>query len=62
LKKYGRGRGLKYCHLHSVTLLTADRKKISPSIALRTLWNVGRQLVGRPVTREELGFWYKPDR
>jgi hypothetical protein len=43
-------------------MLTADRKDFTAGDAVRTVWNVLRQFAGRPVTREQLGFWYKPDR
>lgn len=62
LKKHGRKDGRKYKHLHSVTLLVSDRKKITFRQSAKTVWHVLRQLAGRPTTREQLDFWYNPDR
>jgi glycosyltransferase involved in cell wall biosynthesis len=62
LRREARRQGLRFCNLNSVRLLTKDRKKPSVRESLRTMWHVFRQLVGRQVTKEELSFWYDPDR
>jgi glycosyltransferase involved in cell wall biosynthesis len=62
LRRDARKHGLKYCNLSSVRLLTADRKEVSFVGIAKTLWHVSRQLLGRKVTRDQLRFWYFPDR
>jgi glycosyltransferase involved in cell wall biosynthesis len=62
LRRDGRKHGLKFCNLNSVRLLTKDRKRVTVKEGVLTAWHVFRQLLGRRVTKEELGYWYKPDR
>jgi len=62
LKKHGRKTRRKYKNLHSVVLRVSDRKKVTFGQGLKTVWHVLRQLAGRPTTREQLSFWYNPDR
>lgn len=62
LKKFGRNQGLKYSHLNSVRLVTRDRKRVSIFYALKNLWHAVRLAIGRKVTREQLSYWYNPNR
>jgi len=62
LKREARRLGLQFCNLKSVELLTEDRKRPSVREAFATCRHVLRAALGRPVTREELAFWYNPGR
>jgi glycosyltransferase involved in cell wall biosynthesis len=62
LKREARRQDLRFCNLHSVRLITKDRKRISVREGFATLWHVLRQVLGREVTREQLAYWYHPTR
>jgi glycosyltransferase involved in cell wall biosynthesis len=62
LRKDARKHGLKFCNLNSVQLLTKDRKRVTVREGALTAWHVFRQLLGRRVSKEELTYWYDPDR
>jgi glycosyltransferase involved in cell wall biosynthesis len=62
LRRDARKQGLKFCNLHSVQLLTMDRKNASVREAASMVWHGFRQLLGRKVTKEQFTYWYDPDR
>ncbi len=62
LKRFGAKTGLKFLNLHTVRILTMDRKKASISQSLRAFGSGIKAYLGFKLSNQELSYWYDPDR
>jgi glycosyltransferase involved in cell wall biosynthesis len=62
LKRYARVHGLRYKNLHSVKILTLDRKSDQKTTVFLAIFCAIKQLCGRSVDIGNLGYWYDPKR
>ena len=62
MRRYGRKNRKKFKPLRDVVVRTADRKDNSVRNIAKTVYHSTRAWLGLSVTKEQLAYWYDPDR